>query len=154
MEKSGAAAALTVSATVVVRVSEPPVPVTVSVNDPVAVPAGVETVRVEGVGGVTEPGFSVQVAPVGHPVTVRATLLLNPFSAVTVMVEVPDGPPWASVNDVGLLDIEKSGAGGVPQVLNLNDPKKELQLKLPFACWYWLVYQKVQSSAGSIRMAL
>ena len=86
---------------------------TVSVTVPVAVLAVVETVRVElavAVGvGVTELGESEQVAPDGQPATVRATLLLNPLIEVTVTVEVPV-PPWVSVNDVGLRDIEKSGA--------------------------------------------
>src|SRR6266480_7517914 len=125
----------------------------VSVNVPVLVLAVVETVRVEVAVGVTEVGCSEQVAPDGQPVTVRATLLLNPFSAVTVIVEVPD-PPCVSVSDVGLRDIEKSGTGATPQDANLKDPMKVLQLKLPFDDKYSLVYQKVQSSAGSIRMAL
>ena len=119
---------------------------------PVLVPALVETVSVEFAVGVTGLG-SEQVAPDGQPVTARATLPLNPFKAVAVIVEVPD-PPWVSVSDVGLADIEKSGTGEVPQVLNLNDAKKVLQLKLPFAAKYSLVYQKVQSSDGSIRIAL
>ena len=80
----------------------------VSVNVPVLVLAVVETVRVEVAVGVREVGCSEQVAPDGQPVTVRATLLLNPFSAVTVIVEVPD-PPCVSVRDVGLRDIEKFG---------------------------------------------
>ena len=68
-------------------------------------------------------------------------------------MELP-AAPCVSVSDVGLGDIEKSGVGGVPQEANLKDPKKVLQLKLPFAGKYSLVYQKVQSSAGSMRMAL
>ena len=80
---------------------------TVSVNVPVAVLAVVETVRVEFAVGVTGLG-SEQVAPDGQPVTTRATLPLNPFTAVTVMAEVP-APPWVSVSDVGLRDMEKSG---------------------------------------------
>ena len=77
---------------------------TVSVNVPVVVLAVVETVRVEVAVGVTGVG-SEQVAPDGQPVTVRATLPLNPFKAVAVIVEVPD-PPWVSVRDVGLRDSE------------------------------------------------
>ena len=125
---------------------------TVRVKVPVVVLVVVLTVSVELAVGVTGLGRE-QVAPDGQPVTVRATLPLNPFNAVAVMVEVPD-PPWVSVSDVGLLETEKSGAGGVPQVLNLNDAKKVLQLKLPFTAKYSLVYQKVQSSDGSIRRAL
>jgi hypothetical protein len=112
-EKSGTGAGLTVSVTFVEWRSEPLVPVTVSVKVPVAVPVVVLTVRVEFAVGVTGLG-SEQVARDGQPVTVSATLPLNPFNAVAVMVEVPD-PPWVSVSDVGLADIEKSGTGGVPQ---------------------------------------
>ena len=79
---------------------------TVSVNVPVAVLAVVETVRVELAVGVTGLG-SEHVAPDGQPFTARATLPLNPFNAVAVMVEVPD-PPWVSVSEVGLRDSEKS----------------------------------------------
>ena len=59
---------------------------------PVGVLAVVDTVKVEGVPGVTEAGLNVQVVPEGQPVTLRATLLLNPLIAVIVMVEVPDAP--------------------------------------------------------------
>ena len=78
-------------------------------NVPVAVLAVVVTVSVEFAVGVTGLG-SVQVAPDGQPVTARATLPLNPFNAVAVIVEVPD-PPWVSVSDVGLRDSEKSETG-------------------------------------------
>jgi hypothetical protein len=89
----------------------PLVPVTVSVKVPVLVLEVVETVSVEFAVGVTGLG-SEQAAPDGQPVTARPTLPLNPFNAVTVIVEVPD-PPWVSVSDVGLRDNEKSltGAG-------------------------------------------
>jgi hypothetical protein len=40
---------------------------------------------------------------------VSATLPVNPFSAVTVIVEVPE-LPCVSVSDLGLRDREKSGA--------------------------------------------
>jgi hypothetical protein len=103
----------------------------VSVNVPVLVLAVVETVRVEvAVGlGVTELEESEQVAPVapdGQPVTVRPTVRVNPFSAVTVIVEVPD-LPCVSVSDLGLRDIEKSGLAppfttSVTVVEWLNEP--------------------------------
>jgi hypothetical protein len=103
---------LTVSVTLVVCTSEPLLPVMVSVNIPVLVLAVVETVRVEVAVGVTELVESEQVAPVapdGQPVMVSATLPVNPFSAVTVIVEVPE-LPCVSVSDLGLRDREKSGA--------------------------------------------
>jgi len=40
------------------------------------------------------------------------------------------------------------------QPANLNDPMRVLQLNEPFACRYSFVYQNVQSSTGSIDMAL
>ena len=49
---------------------------------------------------------------------------------------------------------EKSGAGAPPQEVNLNDPMRVCQLKLPLAARYSLVYQKVQSSDGSMLMLL
>ena len=81
---------------------------TVSVTVPVAVLDVVDTVRVEGVPGVTEPGLSEQVAPDGQPVTVSPTLPVNPLDPVTVTVEVPV-PPCVSVSDVGLAEMEKFG---------------------------------------------
>ena len=57
---------------------------------------------------VTEVGDSVQVKPVeGDAVAVRPTVPLNPFSAVTVMVEVP-GVPTVVVTVVGLAVMVKS----------------------------------------------
>jgi len=81
----------------------------VSVNVPVLVPEVVDTVRVDvAVGfGVTEVGCTGQVAPDGHPLTVRMTVPVNPFSAVAVIVECPDAPR-VSVNDLGLRVKEKS----------------------------------------------
>ena len=126
----------------------------VSVKVPVLVLVVVETVSVDVAVGVGVTGVGIEhVAPDGQPVTLRPTLPLNPFKAVTVTVEVPD-PPCVSASELGLRDNEKSGVGGTPQEANLKDPKKVLQLKLPFACKYSFVYQKVQSSAGSMRMAL
>jgi hypothetical protein len=68
----------------------------------VAVPAF--TVKVEVIepfdGGVTETGLNEQLAPVGQPVTVRLTALLNPFCGVTVIVLVPLFP-WVTVTLLG-----------------------------------------------------
>jgi hypothetical protein len=54
------------------------------------------------------------------------------------------------------------GVGGIgvgvgvepPQLLNLNEPMRVFQLKAPFEGMYSVVYQNVQSSAGSTVMAL
>jgi len=63
-------------------------------------------------------------------------------------------PPWTTVWELGAAEREKSGAGAPPQEVNLNDPIRVCQLKLPLAAKYSLVYQKVQSSAGSMLMLL
>ena len=89
---------------------------------------------------------SVQVVFAGQPMTARSTEPLNPLRAVTVTVEFP-GAPWAIVNDDGATSIEKFGG---LQVGNLKEPNALSQLKLPFETRYSLVYQKVQSSVGSM----
>ncbi len=144
--------AFTVNVTVVECTRLPLVPVTVMVNEPV----GVEPVVVIDSGYVpADTGLViVQVALEGHPLTASDTVLENPFNAVTVMFELPE-PPAVSASEVGLADIVKSGDVDVePHDVSLNDPNQVLQLKEPSAARYSLVYQKVQSSTGSIRMAL
>jgi len=69
----------------------------------------VETVKVEDVPGVMEVGLNEQVVAEGQPVMLSATLPLNPLIAVTDIAELPD-PPRVMVSDVGLREIEKSGA--------------------------------------------
>jgi hypothetical protein len=85
--------------------------------------------------GVTLAVFSEQVAPDGHPDTLRVTDLLYPLSAVRVIVLDPL-PPVAMLTDVGFADIEKSGFGwtvsptvvacvnvpSVPCTVNVYDP--------------------------------
>ena len=72
-EKSGMA---TTRVTVAVRVSVPPTPVIVSVYEPAGVTEEVETDKVD----VEVVGFGEKVAeaPVGSPLTLNATWLLNP----------------------------------------------------------------------------
>lgn len=52
----------------------------------------VETVSVELPGGVSDVGLNVHVAREGQPVTLRLTLLLNPFKAPRVAVYVVADP--------------------------------------------------------------
>jgi hypothetical protein len=85
IEKSGA---VTCTFTVTLCTSDPLVPVTVTGNVPAACPAGTIIVSVEVPGPVTEGGLGVAVHPVGA-LTVRATVLVNPFSAFIVNVVVP-----------------------------------------------------------------
>ena len=83
----------------------------------------------------------------------RATDCAVPEVTAVEMVLVPL-PPEVTVTVVGLALIEKSLATTPPQPGNLNEPIRVLQLKAPFAGMYSVVYQKVQSSAGSTTMLL
>ncbi len=60
--------------------------------------------------------------------------------------------PWTTVCDAGVAEMEKSGPAGQPE--NLKDPMNVLQLNEPLAERYSLAYQNVQSSFGSMRMAV
>ena len=106
-EKSGA---FTVRLTVAVCVSPPPVPVTVTLAVPVA--AVLEAVKVSAllvpVAGV---GLNDAVTPLGKPLAVKATPVVNPFSLVTVMV-LEALAPLLTVRFDGPADSAKSGAGG------------------------------------------
>src|SRR5439155_14479406 len=71
---------------------------------------------------------------------------------VTVLVPLD---PWATLSDEGLAETEKSGGGGAPpQEGNRNEPMRVLQLKVPLLLMYSCVYQNVQSSPGSMVIAL
>jgi len=61
--------------------------------------------------------------------------------------------PWVIVCEDGDPDKEKSGVV-MPQEVNLKDPMRVFQLKLPFVGMYSFVYQNVQSSTGSMLMLL
>jgi hypothetical protein len=92
MLKFGWAAAVTVSATVVVAVVLPEVPVTVMLYVPVAVDAATFIVMVELPAPVIELGLKLTVTPVGWPVAVKVTGELNPPVTVLVIVEFPELP--------------------------------------------------------------
>jgi hypothetical protein len=82
----------------------PLVPVTVTVYTP----CDPLQDRVEVPDPVTLVGVRVQVKPVaGETVAVRETIPLNPFRAVTVIVEVPEAPA-RTVTVAGLAAIVKS----------------------------------------------
>ncbi len=103
--------------------------------------------------GVTEVGVIVHVNPVGQ-LTVSPTALENPFSDVTVTVEPPLAPPGVTATVTGLALIEKSGLATVPHPFTLNVPIIVLQLNDPLCFRYSFVYQNVQSSTGSMLIAL
>ena len=93
---------------------------------------------------------NVHVAFAGQPFTARATEPLNPVRASNVTVEFV-AVPRATFNDDG--ETVSVKFGGL-HVGNLKEKNALCQLKPPFDTRYSFVYQKVQSSTGSMRMAL
>lgn len=140
---------VTVRLIVVVEVRLPDVPVMVTVLVPsVAVPLAVRVkVLVEVVGF----GLNATVTPLGRPEALRVTLPLKPFTGVTVIMLVPLAP-WAMLRVLG--DAPSVNVGVPAQLANLKFAIRVFQLKLPLAFSYSCVYQNVQSSAGSMVMAL
>ena len=107
--KSGAG--LTVRTNVVVRVSPPPVPVTVTLVIPVA--ALLDAVRVSVLlVPVVDAGLNVAVTPLGNPPALKATLEEKPPFRVIVIALVPLAPRL-TVNVVGFADSVKFAASGV-----------------------------------------
>ena len=86
----------------------PLVPVIVKVDVPKGVDALVVTVSVEDPEPVTDGGLNATVVPAGLPVTLRDTLPVNPFSALTVAVYVVL-PPTMTLREVGATVSEKFG---------------------------------------------
>ena len=104
----------------------------------------------------TEVGLRLAVMPAGAPVTdaARLTVLLKPFSGVTVMVLVPLLPGFMfTVSGEG--ERVKSGivTGGVQFAIR-KVAMRVCQLKAPSEGMFSVVYQNVQSSLGSIRSAV
>src|SRR5215468_10599037 len=91
----------------VVRVRPPPVPVTVTVAAPrVAV---LEALKVSVLlVPVVDVGLKPAVTPLGNPLALKATLLVNPFTRLMVIVLAPLAPRL-TVRLVGLADRLKSG---------------------------------------------
>src|SRR5438874_11024161 len=105
------------------------------------------------------PGACVPVVPV----SVESPVTVTPLSAVPPMVAVapgwkaepvmitavpPDDGPFAGAIAVTV------GGGRLEQLANLNVPTRVCQLNVPLAVRYSVVYQKVQSSVGSIAIEL
>ena len=155
--KFGCAAVLTVNAIVVVWVVKPAVPVMVTVAAPVVAVDDAVNVSVELAlplaGGVTGFVENAAVTPLGSPEALSVVAALNPFKLVTVMVLVPL-PPCVTATDDGAAPTVKSGVAVVPQPGNLKLAMRVFQLKLPVVFMYSSVNQKVQSSTGSICIAL
>jgi hypothetical protein len=99
---------VTVNAIVVVAVTAPDVPLMVTV----AVPAAAEApaVNVTTLLEADEVGLNAAVTPLGKPEAVNATVPVNPFWSLTVMVLVPPASP--GVIDKVLGDAESVNVGG------------------------------------------
>ena len=97
----------------VVFVKLPDEPVTVTVTVPVA--AVLLAVSVKVLVLAVLPGLNDAVTPLGKPEADKLTLLLKPFSGVTVMVLVPV-VPCTSVKLPGEAETEKFGDGGTAVV--------------------------------------
>lgn len=103
---------VTVNTTLAEWESVPLAPVTVTVNEPVAEPVQdkVETPEVVVLVRETLVGESVHVSPVeGDTVADKVTVPVKPFTAATVIVDVP-GAPTTTETVVGLALTVKSGA--------------------------------------------
>jgi hypothetical protein len=92
-------------------VAEPPVPVTVIVEDPTGVEADVVTVIVEDCPAVTVAGSNETAAPLGAPTALKATDWAEPLVTTVEIVLVP-AEPCTTLNDVGAAASEKSETGG------------------------------------------
>ncbi len=107
-EKSGGAAAVTLTTKLAVCESEPDVPVTVTVPELVAAVAAAVNVIVCVAPGLNVTEAGVAVTPAGSPVSVTATGDENPWIAATEIVTVcPAAPPVKSMVD-GVAVSEKS----------------------------------------------
>jgi hypothetical protein len=79
-------AVFTTSVTVVVCDRVPLAPVIVRGYVPTAIVAAVETVSVELPEAATDAGLKLAVAPVGNPLTLRLTVPVKPFRALSDVV--------------------------------------------------------------------
>jgi hypothetical protein len=115
-----------------------------------------------------EPAESVEVVKVALPFrsSVPVPRFVPPSLNVTVPVGMPDPVVEATtfavkvtkfpyVEEPGLAEsVVVVGTRLCPQPMNLKEPMKVAQLNEPLLGWYWFVYQKVQSSLGSMRRAV
>jgi hypothetical protein len=100
----------TVRLKVALRVRLPPVPLTVTFTVPVVAALEAASVRVLLV-PVVDGGLKVAVTPLGNPVALKATLLVNPPVRVIVIVLAPLAPRF-TVKLAGLAESVKSVGGG------------------------------------------
>ncbi len=115
IEKSDAAAVVTVSATVVECVALDPVPVTVIAYDPGAALESAATVIVDEPPAVTDAGLKFADAPAGNPLALRLTDCAEPLVTAVLIVVAPL-KPCTTLTLLGLAPIEKSFTTGAVTV--------------------------------------
>ena len=102
---------------------------------------------------VTDPGLSEALAPLGTPETARLTVPAVPLvTAVEMLIEPL--VPCTRLKLVGLAEIEKSLPADAGQPGSLNEAIRVFQLNAPLLGMYSFVYQNVQSSLGSMAIAV
>src|SRR5262245_56289951 len=95
-----------------------------------------------------ELGVKVALTPEGRPLTDKATVCALPEVTAVETVR-PVLVPACADTVVGSAEIPKSSATA-PQPASLKAPMRVRQLNEPLAERYWLTYQNVQSSVGSM----
>ena len=100
---------MTVSATVVLLLKLPEVPVTLTDTVPSA--AALLAISVNVLVLLVVVGLNEAVTPLGRPEADRLTLPLKPFCGVTVIVLVPLVPPGARLKELGEAESVKPGIG-------------------------------------------
>jgi hypothetical protein len=114
-------------------VSEPLVPVTVTVEVAAGAVGKAVKVNVLVVEPAIDAGTNAAVTPVGRPVAVRATVPANPFVPANAIVLEPDAP-WFTLRELGDADSVKLGAGvtvtdDVPEI----EPELAVTVNVPAA---------------------
>jgi len=123
------AAAVTVNAMVVVAVSEPEVPVMVTVDVPtVAVELAANVTTLEPVVGLVA---NAAVTPLGRPDAASVTLPAKPFTSVTEIVSVPLAP-CATEREVADGFRVKLPVAAAPQVVPFSANEVGTALVVPF----------------------
>jgi len=123
----------TVRLKVALRVNPPPVPLTVTFTVPVV--AALEAARVSALlAPVVDGGLKVAVTPLGNPLALKATLLVNPPVRVIVIVLAPLAPRF-TVKLAGLAESVKSVGGGaltvrINVVERVSPPPEPLMVRL------------------------
>src|SRR6266480_2659163 len=97
-------------------------------------------------------GATEALAPLGVPDTARLMVPALPTTVVEMVIEPL--APCARLRLLGLAEIEKSLPADAAQPGSLNEAIRVFQLNAPVLERYSFVYQNVQSSIGSMAIAL